>query len=96
MTRLGPKAYDCLKLADLHGRWDHEWDEHYAEICKRYSEKAVTVKLTELANRGYIEYGVSARTGWLTDKGREALAECERKIALVVSLFESAFAEKAP
>ena len=73
MTQLGQKAIDCLKLAELHGRWDWEWDEHYMAICERYSEKAVTVKMVELANRGYIEYGVSARTGWLTEKGKAAL-----------------------
>lgn len=33
--------------------------------------------LEKAADRGYIEYGVSARTGWLTDKGRALLHSVE-------------------
>lgn len=37
------------------------------KVCYRAMERA--------AKRGYIEYGVSLRTGWLTDKGDELLKE---------------------
>jgi hypothetical protein len=37
------------------------------KVCYRSMERAY--------NRGYIEYGVSLRTGWLTDKGKALLKE---------------------
>lgn len=35
------------------------------KVCYRAMERA--------EERGYIEYGVSLRTGWITDKGKELL-----------------------
>lgn len=67
------KAIDCLILAQKDAFAFQRWDEWYEEICGRWSEKAVNRKMEELSKRGYIEYGVSARTGWLTDKGKAAL-----------------------
>lgn len=38
------------------------------KVCYRAMERA--------ADHGLIEYGVSLRTGWLTDKGKQLLASC--------------------
>lgn len=38
------------------------------------SLKVVCAAMARAAGRGYIQYGVSLRTGWLTPKGREFLA----------------------
>ncbi len=75
MTDLKQKAIDCLKLASIRPARSPEWSEHYAGICARYSEKAVIRKLEELADRGYVDYGVSPRVAWLTEKGEEALKD---------------------
>lgn len=70
--KLGPKALDCLRIAEA--RELNKWEPLYVAMCSKYSEKIVTRKMLELSRRGYIEYGVSVRTGWLTDKGKLALA----------------------
>ncbi len=72
---LSKKAIDCLAVAERGGDGDpYEWRLRYDVACGKYSEKAVNKKMQELADRGYIECGVSARTGWLTQKGKNALA----------------------
>lgn len=73
---LGQKSLDCLKLAELREIYDWKaWTKAYNSLCTKYSEKAVIKKMEQLANKGYINYGITARTGWLTDKGREVLRE---------------------
>lgn len=42
-----------------------------------YPPKQADRVLEDAADEGLIEYGVSARTGWLTDKGRRILWEIE-------------------
>lgn len=73
---MGPKAIACLRIAAL-DKMSNEWTTAYQAACAEFSEKAVISKFEQLAGDYYIEYGVSARTGWLTDKGREALARCQ-------------------
>ena len=80
MSALGPKSIDGLRLAELHAlapaEYARRWRELYAELAVRYgSERVVDAAMERLARRGYIDYGVSERTGWLTAKGRAALAE---------------------
>lgn len=53
-------------------RFFSEW---YLELAEKYSEKAILRKFDQLSRKGYTEYGVSARTGWLTEKGKIALAK---------------------
>lgn len=43
----------------------HEITGQPEKVCYRTMERAFS--------RGYIEYGVSLRTGWLTEKGEELL-----------------------
>jgi hypothetical protein len=71
---LGPKALDCLRLASLPIRSD-ERRVLYKVLCARWSEKALCKSMELLASKEYIDYGVSARTGWLTSKGHSALME---------------------
>lgn len=40
-----------------------------------YPPKVADAIILRLARRGWIEWGVSMRTGWLTDKGRAIWAE---------------------
>jgi hypothetical protein len=76
--RLGQKALDCLRLAADHQDLSYaEWQARYDELCKQYSAKAVDAMYESLSSHGYIEYGVSARMGWLTDKGRATVASAE-------------------
>lgn len=69
---LAEKALAVLDIASMSPA-SVERRDAYRDACAVWSEKAVCAKFDELARRGYIEYGVSARTGWLTDKGKEAL-----------------------
>lgn len=78
--KLGEKAQWCLQMAyAMHvvGRTDF-WQTLYDEACARWTEKAVNRKFEELSKRGYLDYGVSARMGWLTDKGYDALGTKRR------------------
>ncbi len=65
----GPKGLAVLELASMQG--EDRW-KRYEEACDRFGEAVVIAKFDALAARGYIDYGVSARTGWLTDKGQAA------------------------
>lgn len=75
-TNMGAKSLDLLRLAAMPRETNEEfqaWKLRLSELETQYSAKAVDRKMEELTDRGYTEYGVSARTGWLTDKGRQAL-----------------------
>ena len=78
VDNLGEKALDCLRMASIKG--DGRWTA-YADLCRKYSENSVDRKMEELADRGYIEYGVSASTGWVTVKGVKSLEASLRKRA---------------
>ncbi len=67
----GPKGLAVLELASMQGDDDRRWKKHQ-EACDLFGEAVVIAKFEALAARGYIDYGVSARTGWLTDKGQAA------------------------
>lgn len=58
-----------------------EWRRLYSEACATFSQRAVECKFAELAERGYLEYGVSVRNGWLTEKGHAALEFNESEAA---------------
>ena len=78
MSGLGPKAMACLRVAEMMGvgRPD-EWRARYSAACEEFTENAICAKFDVLARRGYIEYGVSPRMGWLTDNGRSALTPAD-------------------
>jgi len=44
-------------------------------IARGYPPKVAASIIDRLDRRGYIEYGVSARSGWLTPEGKVALRE---------------------
>lgn len=67
------KGLICLRIAALPGG-SADRTRLYADACRLFSEKAVIRKMERLSDKDYIEYGVSARTGWLTEKGRLTLA----------------------
>lgn len=69
--RLGEKSIACLRVAAT--KESEAWRRAYEAVCARWGEKVVLSTFERLSRRGYIEYGVSERTGWLTDKGRVAL-----------------------
>jgi hypothetical protein len=56
--------------ADL-SRWPYEllaeWTGQAEKVCYRAMERA--------SSRNLIEYGVSLRTGWLTDKGKALISD---------------------
>jgi hypothetical protein len=48
-------------------------------LADRFPSKVVLAKMNKLHDRGLIEYGVSLRTAWVTDKGLAVLGEERRK-----------------
>lgn len=70
--QMGPKAITCLKIA-THEFGSAERVRLFNEAASTYSQKAVLKKFEDLVEAGYVECGVSARSGWITDKGRQAL-----------------------
>jgi hypothetical protein len=63
----------------------HNWNETtkfpYEDLSKRTGEpEKVCFRAVERAyNHGLIEYGVSLRTGWLTDKGKDLINESAKQ-----------------
>jgi hypothetical protein len=47
----------------------------YEVLYSRYPPKKVDRKFESICRKGYIEFGVSVRTGWLTGKGMAKLYE---------------------
>lgn len=45
------------------------------ETFAAFPGKVVYAKMDKLDRRGYIEFGLNIRWGWLTDKGKARLAE---------------------
>lgn len=74
-----PKMLDCLSLASLEPG-SKERQDQYNLLCQKWGENVICAKMSRLADRDYIEYGVSPRTGWLTEKGEEALESAKRSI----------------
>ncbi len=61
-------AYVAHKIGD----WV-EYESLYADACARFGEQAVVTTFEELVHAGYLQCRVSARPGWLTERGLEAL-----------------------
>jgi len=68
------KAVQAFRDRDLDLPWPYETlavETGQAEkVCYRAMERAY--------DRGYLEYGVSLRTSWLTDKGKALLAPLDK------------------
>ena len=73
MAELGPKMRDGLTVFAI--RSANPWLPFADELLinKGYPPKVADSIISRLARRGWIEYGVSARTGWLTPEGRAML-----------------------
>lgn len=60
-------APGMFSYASYQARWE--------ALCDKWGGKQVISKMYDLAAKGYLDYGVSVRTAWLTEKGRLKLAE---------------------
>jgi len=49
-------------------------------IDRGYHPKVAASIIDRLDRKGYIEYGVSARSGWLTDEGIDALRQLDKPL----------------
>lgn len=71
----------CEAYAEAERQRGPDWNRHYDfpyVILQRMTgqpEKVCYRAMERASDRGYIEYGVSLRTGWLTDKGRALIGE---------------------
>lgn len=59
------------------GKWNPSLAENMPFVYEAlpYPEKVVFRKLQKLIEEDYLEYGVSERTAWLTDKGEKYLED---------------------
>lgn len=68
-------AVQAFKDCNMEGPWPYEFlaqeTKHPEKVCYRAMERAY--------KRGYIEYGVSLRSGWLTEKGLQLIGLTIRK-----------------
>lgn len=71
-SNLGEKSLACLRMARFSFA-SQERQALYLAACERFSQKAVDKKFEDLVDAGYMECGVTARSGWLTEKGRGAI-----------------------
>lgn len=65
-------------LAAYKKRWENDIHEPVDEILMgslNAPEKVVYAAMERDSDNGYIEYGVSLRTGWLTEKGEQYLID---------------------
>lgn len=96
---ISEKTQACLEMAEaLHcdDKNRHtNWKSLYAAACLKFSEKAINRKFEELFARDYIDYGVSVRTGWLTDRGRAVLSLCRYQDGLKNPVPDLGFPETA-
>jgi hypothetical protein len=53
---------------------EFEWPYNILQRVTGQPEKVCYRAMERASDRGYIEYGVSLRTGWLTDKGKALLS----------------------
>lgn len=65
-TDIDDVAPGVFSFAAKQGRWE--------ALCAKWGGKQVVGKLDDLSDKDYVEYGVSLRTCWLTEKGKLALA----------------------
>lgn len=66
--------YEILSLIDAHDT-DRTRPLAYQILYERYPPKKVDTKFAKIYRKGYIEFGMSVLTGWLTPKGRAKLQE---------------------
>jgi hypothetical protein len=74
------KDIPIREVLEQQRRWqkNKELPYTYEVLGKKYgSEKLVFKKMEKLADEGYLEYGVSLRTAWLTEKGEDSLSNHE-------------------
>lgn len=64
------------KLYGINDNWPYVILSNLTGECEKVCYRA----MERACNRGYIDYGVSLRSGWVTQKGMEFLGEYIQKI----------------
>ena len=67
------ETYSCAR--DVYKQSDDYWPYTILEGWTGEPFKVCYAAMERAARRGLIDYGVSLRTGWLTDKGRQLLLD---------------------
>lgn len=68
------------EILEYYCREGESYTEPYGVLCDKYGEKVVDAKIDKCDRKGYIEYGVSQRSGWLSKKGEAKLSKIKDKI----------------
>ena len=73
MSALGMiDAYSTAVHAGEEPPFDVPW---LVWVARGFHENVVSAKYDKFDRKGYMDYGVSLRTGWLTEKGKARLEE---------------------
>lgn len=69
------------KWWDINKKMDRQSNPYTYEVLgKKYgNEKVVFRKMEKLVDDGYLEYGVSLRTAWLTEKAERLLTPTDKE-----------------
>jgi hypothetical protein len=74
---MATKDITDLQVCQAYAEWTEKREQMVDSLLMRATgqpEKVVYRAMERADRRGYIDYGVSLRSGWLTDKGRELVA----------------------
>ncbi len=68
---------DLIMLRAIRDRWERKMPTPDIALIAQFPLKVIMAKMEQLVDRKLMECGVSVRTGWLTDEGKEYLIELE-------------------
>ena len=86
MKKIQVKDIPTKEVLEYQLKWSQNnsmmWSTEHSQMVQNmpfcyealpYPPKVIYRKMEKLVDEGYLEYGVSLRTAWLTDKGMEYL-----------------------
>ena len=70
------ELFDILNAAKIfHSDWEILIDSALKKIYPDCPDKVIYRAIENAVDKGYLEYGTSCRSSWLTDKGKKNLKE---------------------
>ena len=77
MKKITIKDIPTKEVLEYQNKWQKNCaksiDMPYCYEALPYPDKVIFRKMEKLFDQGYLEYGVSLRTAWLTEKGKELI-----------------------
>lgn len=77
MKKISMKDIPIKDILEYQKKWWENKDLPFCYEALPYPPKVIYKKMEKLADEGYLDYGVSLRTAWLSDKGEKYLKSYE-------------------